>query len=75
VRCVAKVQRDPHYDAWAAMRSGRTTIVVLEPRTGAQSTRSDASAACPIVGIRNLMGMAPELTFGAIPRTRHGSHQ
>ena len=23
-----------HYDAWAAMRSGRTAVVVLEPRVG-----------------------------------------
>ena len=28
----------PDYDAWAAMRSGKTAIVVLEPRTGAGVT-------------------------------------
>jgi deazaflavin-dependent oxidoreductase (nitroreductase family) len=27
-----------HYDAWASIRSGRTSIVVLEPRTGAGVT-------------------------------------
>ena len=27
-----------HYDAWASIRSGRTSIVVLEPRTGAEVT-------------------------------------
>jgi F420H(2)-dependent quinone reductase len=28
----------PDYDAWASIRSGRTAIVVLEPRTGAGVT-------------------------------------
>jgi deazaflavin-dependent oxidoreductase (nitroreductase family) len=27
-----------HYDGWAALRSGKTAIVVLEPRTGAAVT-------------------------------------
>ena len=27
-----------HYDAWASIRSGRTSVVVLEPRTGAGVT-------------------------------------
>ena len=26
------------YDGWAALRSGKTAIVVLEPRTGAEVT-------------------------------------
>jgi len=28
----------PDYDAWAAMRSGQTAVVVLEPRTAAAAT-------------------------------------
>ena len=32
------VEFSDQYDGWAALRSGKTAIVVLEPRTGAEVT-------------------------------------